>query len=66
MGKAAILRTPEALDSLVRTLILPSREEDTEEVEKEQALMCLGNLSVDGQHFLLYEFPDHSDVGFFI
>jgi len=48
MGRCTILLLPEVLDALVQTLLLPRRDDDMEEVVKEQALMCLGNLSADG------------------
>ena len=48
MGRCTILLLPEVLDALVQMLLLPRRDDDVEDVVKEQALMCLGNLSVDG------------------
>ena len=53
MGRCTILLLPEVLDALVQVLLLPRRDDDVEDVVKEQGLMCLGNLSADGT-FCIY------------
>lgn len=42
-GRSAILSQPEAVNALITTL-----RPRTEEITKEKALICLGNLSVNG------------------